>query len=181
MVLQTVFVGQMEFETAPAPHRFMRTIVSTRMGSWCAAHLLHHLDRAAYRLSRGRYTVTALVSGLPVVMLTTTGCKSGLTRTVPVLGFPVGSETAVAAGNFGRHQQPGWCLNLQHDPKAMVGIDGHLGTVIAEELVGERREQVWQRAMAIYPGASSYADRAGDRKIGVFLLHASGDSRRALE
>jgi deazaflavin-dependent oxidoreductase (nitroreductase family) len=100
---------------------------------------------------------------------------------VPVLGFPVGSETAVAAGNFGRPQQPGWCLNLQHDPRATVGIDGRIGTVIAEELVGERREQVWQHAMAIYPGASSYADRAGDREIGVFLLHASGESGSAPE
>jgi deazaflavin-dependent oxidoreductase (nitroreductase family) len=169
----TTSVGRMDFETASGPQRFVRTVVSTRVGSWCAGHLLHHLDRAAFRWSGGRYTVTALVSGLPVVMLTTTGAKTGLPRTVPVLGFPIDSQIAVAAGNFGRRQQPGWCLNLRRTPEATVLVDGHDRTVVAEELAGERREQVLQRALAIYPGARGYADRAGNREIGVFLLRAA--------
>ncbi len=172
----------LDFDTASAPQRLARTVVATRMGSWCAGHLLHHLDRIAFRWSRGRYTVTALVSGLPVVMLGTTGFRTGLPRSVPVLGFPVETRIAVAAGNFGRRQEPAWCRNLRATPQATLLINGQIRPVIAEELAGERREQVWQRALAIYPGALDYARRAGNREIGVFLLHdvnqtASGNHR----
>ena len=160
-----------DFDTAGPTRRFVRTMVATRMGSWCARHLLHHLDRTAFRWSRGRFTVTALVAGLPVVMLTTTGSRTGLPRSVPVLGFPMASQIAVAAGNFGSRQEPGWCLNLRKNPRATILIDGHMRAVMAEEVAGERREQVGQRAVAIYPGAREYARRAGTREIGVFILH----------
>jgi deazaflavin-dependent oxidoreductase (nitroreductase family) len=135
------------------------------------ARVLHHVDRVAFRLSRGRATVTSTLAGLPVVMLTTTGARTGMPRTVPLLGFPVGGDIAVAAGNFGRTKDPAWCLNLRRQPHASIVVSGERRPVMAEELTGAARETVWQAGLRIYPGAAAYAERAGDRTIGVFLLH----------
>lgn len=104
-------------------------------------------------------------------MLTTTGARTGLSRTVPVLGFPIGEDIAIAAGNFGRAHNPGWCLNLRREPRATIVVDGRRRAVVAEELTGGAREAVWQIGLGIYPGAAAYEKRAGDRAIGVFLLH----------
>jgi deazaflavin-dependent oxidoreductase (nitroreductase family) len=136
------------------------------------ARVLHRIDRIAFGLSGGRRTVTSTQSGLPVIMLTTTGARTGLPRTVPVLGFPIKGDIAIAGGNFGRRQDPAWCLNLRRDPNARIVIDGHVRKVVAEELAGEAREAVWQHCLAIYPGGTAYAAHAGTRTIGVFLLRS---------
>jgi deazaflavin-dependent oxidoreductase (nitroreductase family) len=134
------------------------------------ARILHRLDRIAFGLSGGQRTVTSALSGLPVIMLTTTGARTGLPRTVPVLGFPINDDIGIAGGNFGRPRDPAWCLNLRRDPRARIVVDGHVRTVVAEELVGEAREAVWRQCLGIYPGGIAYAARAGGRTIGVFLL-----------
>ena len=152
----------------------MRWFAATRVGAWLFVRVLHRVDRLAFRLSRGRRTVTSVLSGLPVVMLTTTGARSGLARTVPVLGFPIDEDIAVAAGNFGRPRDPAWCLNLRREPHATIVVDGHRHQVVAEELTGAAREAVWQVGLRIYPGAAAYERRAGGRTIGVFLLHSDG-------
>jgi len=105
-------------------------------------------------------------------MLTTTGARTGMPRTVPVLGFPINGDIAIAAGNFGRPQDPAWCLNLRRNPHARIVVDGHVRKVVAEELAGEPRETVWRHCLAIYPGGTAYATYAGTRTIGVFLLRS---------
>lgn len=114
--------------------------------------------------------MTSALSGLPVIMLTTTGARTGRPRTVPVLGFPIQGDIAIAAGNFGRVDDPAWCVNLRRDPRARIVVDGRVRHVVAEELVGQPRKEVWQQCLAIYPGGTAYATRAGARTIGVFLL-----------
>jgi deazaflavin-dependent oxidoreductase (nitroreductase family) len=137
--------------------------------------VLHHLDRAAFKLTKGRRTLTSVVAGLPVVMLTTTGARTGLPRTVPVLGFPIDEGLVVFAGNFGRQQEPAWCLNLRRDPHAHVVV-GHRSTrVVAEELSGAARAATWERCLAIYPGGTAYARRAGPRTIAGFRLTEKGN------
>jgi deazaflavin-dependent oxidoreductase (nitroreductase family) len=150
----------------------VRRFAATRPGAWVFAHLLHHVDRAVFRLTGGRRTMTAVLAGLPVIMLTTTGARTGLPRTVPVLGFPVGEDIAVAAGNFGRPRNPAWCVNLRGEPRASIVVDGRRRTVVAEELTAQAREAVWQIGLQVYPGAAAYAERARGRTIGVFLLRA---------
>ena len=159
-----------------ALQRGLRWLAATRAGAWLFARVLHRVDRVAFRLSGGRGTVTSALSGLPVVMLTTTGARTGMLRTVPVLGFPINGETAVAAGNFGRPGEPAWCVNLRRHPRAEITSGGRRQPVVAEELSGVTREDVWRRAIEIYPGAAAYQRRAGGRTIGVFLLHE--DHRR---
>src|ERR1700747_1928172 len=82
------------------------------------------IDRPVYRLTRGRHTFASLLSGIPVVMLTTTGARSGQLRTVPVLGLPTSDGLAVIASNFGQHQHPGWYHNLRANPEGSVAVDG---------------------------------------------------------
>jgi deazaflavin-dependent oxidoreductase (nitroreductase family) len=156
--------------SAPLPQRWIRRFAGTRAGSWLFARVLHRIDRFVFRVTGGRRTATAVVSGLPVVMLTTTGARSGLPRTVPVLGFPIGDDLAVAAGNFGRAQDPGWSVNLRHDPRAQLAVAGRRRHVVADELTGVARDDVWSRAIEMFPAAAAYERRAGARTIRVFLL-----------
>ena len=164
-----------------ALQHWVRRFAATRPGAWLFARLLHRVDRVVFRLSGGRRTATSTLSGLPVIMLTTTGARTGLPRTVPVLGFPVGEDTAVAAGNFGRPQDPAWCLNLRKDPRATIAVEGRVRRVRAEELTGEAREAVWQAGLGIYPGGAAYAARAGGRTIGVFLLRPDPRGQPTIE
>jgi deazaflavin-dependent oxidoreductase (nitroreductase family) len=165
-------VRSLHGDLLPRRQRWLRRFAATRAGAWLFARVLHRVDRLAFRLSGGRRTVTAVLSGLPVVMLTTTGARTGLPRTVPVLGFPAGEDIAVAAGNFGRAQDPGWCVNLRRLPAARIVVAGRPRQVRAEELTGGARAAVWRDAVEIYPGAAAYARRSGGRTIGVFLLRA---------
>lgn len=65
------------------------------------ARVLCRVDRVAFRLTGGRRTVSSTYSGLPVIMLTTTGARTGMPRTVPVLGIPIGEDTALRRATSG--------------------------------------------------------------------------------
>src|SRR5262245_46345880 len=66
-------------------HVLVQKIDSSRFGAWFYARTLHHFDHVAFKLSGGRATLTSALAGLAVVLLTTTGAKSGLPRTLPLL------------------------------------------------------------------------------------------------
>jgi hypothetical protein len=70
--------------------------------SFVPPRALPGLDREIFRLSRGRTTFSAWVSGLPIVMLTTTGARTGQPRTLPVLALPDGGRLVVI-GTSGGH------------------------------------------------------------------------------
>ncbi len=85
-----------------------RKIVSLRPVSWVSARTFHHIDPLVYKISNGRFTMVSLAGGLPVIMLTTIGAKSGKQRTVPLIGIPDGERYAVIASNWGqKHFPPG--------------------------------------------------------------------------
>jgi hypothetical protein len=67
--------------------------------SWIRPRALVGIDRGVFRLSGGRTTFSALTSGLPIVMLTTTGARTGQPRSVPVLALPDGDRLIVVATN----------------------------------------------------------------------------------
>jgi|SRR5579884_3281175 len=162
--------GSVAFDQANWLQRGLRRFAASGPGSWLFARILHHIDRPVHRLTRGRYTFASLVSGIPVVMLTTTGAKSGLPRSVPVLGIPFEGSVAVIASNFGQTHHPGWYHNLRAHPEAEISVDGQRQAVRAVELEGERRAAVWQQGLRVYPGFSQYERRASHRHICVFAL-----------
>lgn len=150
--------------------RGLRRFAATTPGSWLFATVLQRLDRPVYRATRGRHTLANLLSGLPVVLLTTTGARSGLQRTVPVLGIPTAEGLAVIASNFGRARQPGWYHNLRAEPAATVTVDGVSSAVRAVEAAGPARDRIWEQGLRFYPGWRFHERQAHGRPIGVFLL-----------
>jgi deazaflavin-dependent oxidoreductase (nitroreductase family) len=110
------------------------------------------------------------VTGLPVVMLTTTGAKSGRPRTLPVLGVPHGGSLVVIASNYGQDRNPAWYYNLRAHPGATITFEGERRDVVARELGGEERERWYERGVEIYPGWTSYRKRAAHRTIPVLEL-----------
>ena len=128
------------------------------------------IDRPVYRLTRGRHTFASLLSGIPVVLLTTTGARSGQPRTVPVLGLPTADGIAVIASNFGQRRHPGWYHNLRATPEGTAALDGRSYRFRAVEAEGERRQRIWDQGLRVYPGWSQYERRASHRQIAVFVL-----------
>ena len=150
--------------------RVLRRFAGSGPGSWLFARVLHRIDRPVYRLTGGKQTFASLVSGIPVVMLTTRGARSGRPRTVPVLGLPAQDGLVVIASNFGQDKHPAWYHNLRADPHGSVVVDGQTRAVRAVEVQGEQRARIWQEGLRVYPGWSQYERRAAHRRIAVFVL-----------
>lgn len=151
-------------------HRFMRKVAANNFASTALTRTLPATDRLVYRLTRGRRTWTNLVSGLPVVTLTTTGAASGIPRTTMVLAIPDGENIAAIASNYGKPVNPGWCANLRKNPDAKVTESRTVRRVRADEVHGLERERIWETAMAVFPGFAAYERKAHPRLIPVFVL-----------
>jgi deazaflavin-dependent oxidoreductase (nitroreductase family) len=158
------------FERANGVQRALRRLAAGGPGSWLFARVLHRIDRPVYRLTRGRHTFASLLSGIPVVMLTTTGARSGRPRTVPVLGLPTADGLAVIASNFGQRRHPGWYHNLRANPEGSVAVDGQTRRFRAVEAENDQRRRIWEEGLRVYPGWSQYEHRASNRQIAVFVL-----------
>ena len=103
--------------------RFMQRFASLRPVATVFRHTFHHLDKALYRLL-GRRTVSGIIAGVPNIMLTTTGAKTGRLRTVPLVGLPVAGRLAVIGTRWGSETNPGRAHNLDYDPHAWIERDG---------------------------------------------------------
>lgn len=158
------------FAEANRVQRIIRRLAASGPGSWLASRLLHHIDPRMFRLTRGKHTVSSLISGLPVVFLTTTGARSGKQRTSPVLGFPTTEGLVVIASNYGHARHPAWYHNLRAHPAGEITINGHTRRFQAIETDGNQRERIWHEGLTIYPGWSTYERRATNRRIAVFVL-----------
>lgn len=154
------------------PNAFQRLIHRFLMLAPVSAFLspsLHRLDALALRLSRGRWTFTALV-GLPIIELTTIGARSGQRRTIPLVSLKDGDRIALIGSNFGRPNHPAWYHNLKAHPECEVRCNGRTTAYLAREAQGQERETYWQLAVSYYAGYEKYKARAGKRVIPVMLL-----------
>ena len=146
-------------------HRFLML----RPVSAFMARVLHHADKFALSLSRGRWTFAGLV-GLPIIQLTTIGAKSGQLRTVPLVGLLDGEKIALIGTNFGKPNHPGWVHNLKANPECQVRYNRALQRYIARFTEGQERETYWQMALSYYVGYEKYKTRAREREIAVIVL-----------
>lgn len=136
------------------------------------ARTLHLLDRAVFRLTRGRATFSSWLADLPVAWLTTTGAKSGQERTSPVLAIPCGDgRLIVIASNYGQRNNPSWYHNLCANPRVRIVFEGAEQEMVARELEGDDRAHWYERGIEIYPGWVEYRKRA-PRRIPVIELSA---------
>jgi deazaflavin-dependent oxidoreductase (nitroreductase family) len=131
------------------------------------------LNTPVYRLTRGR--VGGKVGKAPVLLLTTTGRKSGQPRTCPVVYLADGGRFVVINTNAGNMKTPAWSFNLKADPDAEVEIGGETHRVRARIAEGEERADLWRKHMAQYAGWDDYAKKIDDdREIAVFVLDPVG-------
>jgi len=150
-------------------HRHFRHFAGTRPGAWVGAHLLHHLDRLAFRLSGGNHSAGQLLGGIPVITLTTVGVRSGLPRSIPLNELPDGPNYVLVASNWGQPALPAWYTNLRANPSVTVTAAGRSAPYLALETWDEERERCWRLAMNIYPGYAAYQRRL-KRPVPVILL-----------
>jgi deazaflavin-dependent oxidoreductase (nitroreductase family) len=156
--------------------RFVRRTAATRPGSWVLARVLPPLDRVVFRLTRRRATFAAWLSGLPVVMLWTTGARSGREIVTPLLGIPDADAIVVAASSLGGPHHPAWYHNLRAHPLARLAVDGVTRAVEAQEVEEPERERLIALVAEIYPGARAYIARAAPRRIPIIRLIPPGRS-----
>lgn len=106
---------------------------------------------------------------MPVLLLTTTGRRTGKARTTPLTFFRDGGNLVVIASNGGADRAPDWSLNLQRDPRAVVQIGTDQLNVEARTASPEERARLWVGIIAAYPGYAAY-QRKTTRRIPVLIL-----------
>jgi deazaflavin-dependent oxidoreductase (nitroreductase family) len=117
-----------------------------------------------YRRMGGR-----LVSmGHRIVIVTTTGAKSGEKRTIPLVAFAQDGGLVLVAAAGGR-LNPGWYHNMVANPDVVVERDGRTCTMVARELVGPDRDAMWRKVIEGEPSYASF-QRKTDRIIPVMML-----------
>lgn len=121
-----------------------------------------------YRLTGG--VIGGKIQSLPVLLLTTTGRKSGKKRTVPVGFLRDGSAYVIIASYGGLPRHPAWFLNLESEPSATIQVKKRQMQVKAETANPEKRRELWARLMEIAPGYANYEKRTS-REIPVVILH----------
>jgi deazaflavin-dependent oxidoreductase (nitroreductase family) len=129
--------------------------------------LLGGLHTRIYRLSGGK--IGGKLGKAPVLLLTTTGRKSGQQRTQPLLYTAAGNGYAVIASKGGAPQHPLWYLNLQADPSAAVTVGRNTRQMQARDAEGEERETLWRAMTDQYAGYDQYAEKT-TRQIPVVVL-----------
>jgi deazaflavin-dependent oxidoreductase (nitroreductase family) len=165
---------QLGYELRPpnAAQRLTQKVTASRPGAWTAQRVLYPFDKVVFRSTKGRATVASLTAGLPVIMLTTTGAKSGEQRTMPLVGTPYGDDIAIIGSNYGQERTPGWVYNLEADPAATVTYRDVAVDVIARQLDADEADRVFEAAAKNYAGYGHYRQRADHREIKVFALGA---------
>jgi deazaflavin-dependent oxidoreductase (nitroreductase family) len=148
------------------PSNRFYTRLSMRMpDSWLKA--TGKLNVPVYRLSRGRLMNT--VGTGPVLLLTSTGRRSGQKRTAPVLYLKDGERFVVVGSNAGNARAPAWSYNLKANPDAEIEVRGDRRSVHARVAEGEERVDLWRKVNEMYEGFDHY-DANTAREIAVFVL-----------
>jgi deazaflavin-dependent oxidoreductase (nitroreductase family) len=126
-----------------------------------------------YEGSGGTQGTTLRDTGLPVVIITNRGARSGKVRKTPLMRVEHGGRYAAVASQGGAPTHPYWYYNLRADPHVEVQDGPRKQAMTARELTGNERAQWWERAVAAYPPYAEYQQRT-TRQIPVFVLEPAG-------
>jgi F420H(2)-dependent quinone reductase len=122
-----------------------------------------------YEASGGQRANTLLDTGLPIIIVTTRGNKSGKLRKTALMRVEHDGEYALVASMGGAPKHPVWYFNLKADPTAVMIQDGpEPFDAVVREVEGEERDVWWERAVAAYPPYAEYQERT-ERRIPVFV------------
>ena len=113
--------------------------------------------------------------GVPTLLLTTHGRRSGEARTLPLIYGRDGDRLLVVASQGGAPKHPGWYLNLVADPEVEVQVKADRFPARARPATAEERPRLWQTMTSIWPDYDKYQTRT-DRQIPVVVIERTGAS-----
>jgi deazaflavin-dependent oxidoreductase (nitroreductase family) len=123
----------------------------------------------AYEGSGGTRGTTLLDTGMPVVVVTNVGAKSGKVRKTPLMRVEHDGKYAAVGSKGGAPQDPLWVGNLRANPRVEVQDGTEKREMVAREVAGAERDAWWKRSVAAYPAYAEYQQKT-DRLIPVFVL-----------
>jgi F420H(2)-dependent quinone reductase len=126
-----------------------------------------------YEGSGGTTGTTLRDTGLPVVIITNRGARSGKVRKTPVMRVEHDGRYAAVASQGGAPTHPFWYYNLRAEPRVVVQDGPDKQDMVAREVSGDERAQWWERAVAAYPPYAEYQQKTS-RVIPVFVLEPAG-------
>ena len=138
------------------------------MSPWTAFGKVHGW---LYRVSGGR--LGARAGGIPMLMLTTRGRRSGAARSVVLAYLPDGDDLVIVASNSGSDHHPAWWLNLRAAPEATVQVGPETRRVRAALATPAERARLWPVLKTTNPFYAGYEQRTR-REIPVVILRAAG-------
>jgi F420H(2)-dependent quinone reductase len=155
-------------------------VLSDGFLAWFTATLPDSAVRASGRLQAKLYRLTGgriggRFAGEQVLVLTTTGRKSGEQRRTTVLYEQDGDRFVVIGSNTGSDRPPAWALNLAAQPEATVQRGRQQLRMRATEIKGDERERLWNLMNARYQGFDKYTERT-QREFKVFVLERSDET-----
>lgn len=136
------------------------------MASW-TTQLIMRVHRFLYRISNGR--IGSRLAGIPMLLLYTTGRKSGKEYIIPLAYHPHGDSFVVVASNDALPKHPGWYFNVMADDSAQVQAGDMTVDITARELTGDERQAIWKNAIKTNPAWARYVEKT-DRIIPVVML-----------
>lgn len=154
----------------------------TRLLDWITLNVSKRLtgDMTARHVAIYRKTGGLLggrIRQLPVLLLTTTGRKSGQQRTQPLNYLRDGPNYVVSASNSGRESYPAWFLNLQTEPRASVQVRHRVLRVTARVANEEEQERLWQELTAKGRNYAEYR-KMTDRYIPMVILQPDNEDKQ---
>ncbi|WP_316767899.1 nitroreductase family deazaflavin-dependent oxidoreductase [Streptomyces sasae] len=126
-----------------------------------------------YESSGGTKGTTLMDTGMPVILLTTLGVKSGKIRKTPLMRVEHDGKYAVVASQGGAPKHPVWYFNVKSEPLVELQDGAVKQDMTAREVTGAEKEQWWKRAVAAYPPYADYQKKTS-REIPVFVLEPVG-------
>jgi deazaflavin-dependent oxidoreductase (nitroreductase family) len=112
----------------------------------------------------------AELRGMPVIVLTSIGAKTGMLRKTALMRVEHAGEYAVVASLGGAPKHPVWYFNLVKNPHVELQDGAEKTDYVAREVTGAEKALWWERAVAAYPPYAEYQDKT-DRQIPVFVLN----------
>lgn len=148
--------------------RALEKFARTPVGYWYLKQIAPRIDPPLLRLTGGRVSAEYPVT---VMLLTTTGAKTGLPRALPLTYIADGERIILVASNYGGTRHPAWYRNLTANPQVEVLAGKRSGTYVASEITEpHERDRAWALALDVYAGYGDYEKTAGDRTIPLIRL-----------
>ncbi|HJO24628.1 MAG: nitroreductase family deazaflavin-dependent oxidoreductase [Myxococcota bacterium] len=130
-------------------------------------------DVAAYLANPEGWSTGGGPSGLPTLLLTCVGRKSGEKRTTPLVFMQNGEEMVIVGSLAGYDTHPAWVFNLKANPECWVQRDRDKVTAVARDATAEEREALWPKLTAMFPPWGYFQEQT-DRPFAVVILSPTG-------